>query len=57
MDNLKRAVKPQGHFMASRSWQITIGIALFLIGALLVYDAFDGRGKKIPWPLGAITPW
>jgi hypothetical protein len=57
MDNVKRAVKPRGHFINSRSTEILIGAILFLVGALLLYDAFDGRGKKIPWPLGAIAPW
>lgn len=57
MDNLKRAVKPNGHFLKSRKAEIIIGVILFLVGALLVYDAFDGRGKKMPWPMGAIAPW
>ena len=30
---------------------------MFLVGALLLYDAFDARGKKMPWPAGAVTPW
>lgn len=57
MDNVKRAVKPRGHFMKNRKTEIMIGVILFLVGALLVYDAFDARGKKIPWPLGAVAPW
>jgi hypothetical protein len=57
VDNLKRAVKPRGHFMQNRRAEIFIGVVMFLFGALLVYDAFDGRGKKLPWPLGAVAPW
>lgn len=57
MDNVKRAIKPSGHFINNRPVEIGLGIILFLIGALLVFDAFDGRGKKLPWPLGAIAPW
>lgn len=57
MDNLKRVVKPKGHFIQNRAAEIAVGLALFLIGALLLYDAFDARGKKIPWPGGAIAPW
>lgn len=57
MDNVKRLVKPKGHFIQSRKTEIMVGLALFLIGAVLLYDAFDARGKKIPWPGGAITPW
>jgi len=57
MENVKRAVKPRGHFMKNRKAQIGIGVLLFLLGSLLVWDAFDGRGKKLPWPLGAVAPW
>lgn len=57
MDNVKRAVKPHGHFMQNRKAEIAIGVILFMVGALLVWDAFDGRGKKLPWPLGAVAPW
>jgi hypothetical protein len=57
MENVKRAVKPHGHFIASRKTEILIGGLLFVVGALLLWDAFDGRNKKMPWPLGAIAPW
>jgi len=57
MENIKRAIKPTGHFMKNRRTEIALGVILFLIGALLVWDAFDGRGKKLPWPLGAVAPW
>jgi hypothetical protein len=57
MENVKRTIKPHGHFMKNRKAEIALGVVLFLIGALLVYDAFDARGKHIPWPLGAIAPW
>lgn len=57
MDNVKRVLKPHGHFIQSRKWEIIIGVAFFLIGACLMYDAFDARGKKVPWPGGAILPW
>ncbi len=48
---------PGGHFMTNRTLEVTIGVVLFLIGSFLLYDAFDGRGKKMPWPGGAVTPW
>jgi hypothetical protein len=57
MDNIKRIVKPHGHFIQNRKYEIFIGLVLFLTGALMLYDAFDARGKKIPWPGGAIAPW
>lgn len=57
MDNVKRRIKPHGHFMKSRNGEILVGALLFLLGALFLWDAFDGRGKNPPWPLGAIFPW
>lgn len=57
MDNVKRLIKPRGHFMQNRVLEILIGVVLFMTGALLVYDAYDGRGKKLPWPAGAVAPW
>jgi len=57
MDNVKRLVKPNGHFINNRKVEIILGVILFLVGALLLYDAFDARGKKMPWPSGAIAPW
>jgi hypothetical protein len=57
VDNVKRAIKPTGHFFKNRRTEIILGIALFLVGALLLFDAFDARGKKIPWPASAVTPW
>lgn len=58
MDNVKRLLKPNGgHFIQDRKTEIILGIILFLVGALLLYDAFDARGKKVPWPGGGILPW
>lgn len=58
MDNIKRIVKPHGgNIIKDRKTEIILGIILFMVGALLLYDAFDGRGKKMPWPGGAIAPW
>jgi hypothetical protein len=56
--NLHKAVRPHGgHFMKNRIAEVGLGIALFVIGALLIYDAFDARGKKLPWLANAIAPW
>jgi putative Mn2+ efflux pump MntP len=49
--------KPKGHVIQNRMYEIIAGILLFVIGSYLLYDAFDNRGKKMPWPGGAITPW
>lgn len=57
MENVKNLIKPSGHFMKNRGAEIVLGIVLFMVGCLLLYDAFDARGKKMPWPGGAIAPW
>lgn len=57
MENLKKQVKPSGHFINHRGAEIVVGGLVFLVGCLLLWDAFDGRDKPLPWPLGAILPW
>jgi hypothetical protein len=57
VENVKRAIKPHGHFIKNRAAEIWIGLLLFMVGALLLYDAFEGRGKKMPWPASALAPW
>lgn len=53
----KNRVKKHGHIIANRHAEIVIGLVLFAFGAMLLYDAFDGRGKKLIWPFSAILPW
>jgi hypothetical protein len=55
--NVKKLVKPSGHFIGDRKAEILVGLVLFLAGSMLIWDAFDGRGKKMPWPGGAIMPF
>lgn len=50
-------LKPKGHFIENRTTEMILGLVLFVVGAFLLYDAFDGRGKKLPWLANAITPW
>jgi hypothetical protein len=56
MDNARR-VTGRDHFIRDRKCEIIIGLALFVIGSLLLYDAFDGRNKKVPWPGSVFFPW
>ncbi len=56
-ENVRRLVKGNGHFIASRKTEIVIGCALFIIGSLLLWDAFNGRGRNAPWPFGGILPF
>lgn len=57
MQNIVRRLKPRGHLIENRKAEITIGAFLFLIGVALLWDAFDGRGKKLPWPASGLAPW
>lgn len=34
-----------------------LGFGLFLLGALWLYDAYDGAGKQGPWPASTLFPW
>ena len=34
-----------------------LGWVLFTAGALVLYDAYDRRGAKAPWPLSGILPF
>lgn len=43
--------------MKNRGAQIALGLLIFIVGSLLLYDAFNGRGRPIPWPASKLTPW
>ena len=30
---------------------------LFLLGAIWLYDCYDGRGAQGPWPASTLFPW
>lgn len=57
MQNIVRKLKPRGHLIENRRAEIMIGALLFLVGVALLWDAFDGRGKKLPWPASGLAPW
>jgi hypothetical protein len=57
VEAIKRRIKARGHFIQDRRKEIFVGILLFFIGALLMYDAYEARGKPIPWPANKFTPW
>ena len=57
MDNVKRLVKPRGHFINDRRTELLFGFLMFAFGALLLFDAFNGRGKDLPWPANKLVPW
>lgn len=54
---VRRHVNTRGHFIQSRGVEMTVGFIVAIIGMILIWDAFDGRDKKLPWPLGGLAPW
>lgn len=54
---LSKLMRNRGHFIESRSKEATIAIILTLVGLALLWDAFDNRGKKLPWPASGLAPW
>jgi len=36
---------------------VAVGGALVAAGFVVLYDAWDGRGRRKPWFLGPILPW
>jgi hypothetical protein len=54
---VKNPLKPKGHWINNRGWEISIGIVLALAGMVLLWDAFDNRGRKMPWPASGLAPW
>jgi len=36
VDNVKRAIKPNGHFIKDRKAEIILGLILFLVGGVLL---------------------
>lgn len=57
IDRVKKAVKPDGHIIKDRKTEILVGLLLFVVGMVLLWDAFDGRGKNMPWPASGLMPW
>lgn len=43
--------------MKSRPKEIVLGFLLVIVGCYLLWDAFDNRGKKMPWPVSGLAPW
>lgn len=34
-----------------------LGWTLLLVASVMLYDAYDGRGRQGPWPASTIFPW
>jgi hypothetical protein len=44
------------HHYMPRGGEILIGTILAVIGLWLIWLAFDGRGRKMWWPLSGLMP-
>lgn len=54
---VKRRIASRGHLIKDRKKEIVIGLVLAVVGMILLWDAFDGRGRKMPWPASGLAPW
>lgn len=43
--------------IADRRTEIAVGAGLFLLGSLLIRDAYDKRGESVPWWARPFTWW
>lgn len=37
------------HILENRGFEIALAIGLIALGSLCLWDAFDNRGKDLPW--------
>lgn len=45
------------HYIANQRTEIAVGVVVFALGALLLHDAYDGRGKTQPRFLRPFSFW
>lgn len=41
----------------SQTTAIVVGAVFFTVGCLCLYDAWERRGQRTPWPARMFTPW
>jgi hypothetical protein len=47
----------RNHIPIPKGHSLLLAWGLFLLGAIWLYDAYDGRGHQGPWPVSTIFPW
>lgn len=47
----------RAHLIADRQLELLVGVALFAFGAWLIHEAYEGRGRRTPWPLSVFAPY
>ena len=45
------------HIIQDRNTEIIIGLFIIILGCFMIYDAYDARGKRLPWPASGLAPW
>lgn len=55
--NIKNAMKPNGNLVRNSKTEAALGFLLLVLACVLLWDAFDNRGKKLPWPVSGLMPW
>lgn len=45
------------HWMADRRLEAWLGVAAFVGGSLLIRDAYEGRGRDVPFWARPFTWW
>lgn len=52
-----RGLLGRGHLIENRGAEIALGLVLFAGGALLLRDAYEGRGREVPVFARPFTFW
>lgn len=49
-------MKRRPAMLRNRDAEIVLGVTLFVAGAWLIHDAYEGRGRKRPFPVSLALP-
>jgi len=55
--NIKNKLSPNGPLIRNSKAEGVLGFLLLILACVLIWDAFDNRGKKLPWPVSGMLPW
>lgn len=42
--------------LRDRNTELVLGVGLFALAAWMIYDAYEGRGRKRPFPASLFLP-
>ena len=55
--NIKNRIQPHVNLVRNPKVEATLGFLMLILACVLIWDAFDNRGKKLPWPVSGLLPW